>query len=79
MNMKDKIIDIIIRITGYEELRDCPDADLIDEGILDSLAFINLIVSLEDEFGIEIQPTQIPGSTWRSVDLITGLVERLLK
>ncbi len=66
--MKEKIIDIIVQLTEYEELRDAPDTDLIEEDILDSLAFINLIIRLEDEFGIEIQPTQVPGDTWRSVD-----------
>jgi D-alanine--poly(phosphoribitol) ligase subunit 2 len=73
--MKEKIIDIIVQLTEYEELRDAPDTDLIEEDILDSLAFINLIIRLEDEFGIEIQPTQVPGDTWRSVDAIVRMVE----
>ena len=74
--MREKIIDIIIELTEYGELRNAPDTDLIEEDILDSLAFINLITRLEDEFGIEIQPTQVPGDTWRSVDGIVRMVER---
>ncbi len=77
--MREKIIDIIVFLTGYEELRDEPEVDLIEEEILDSMAFVGLIAELEDEFGIEIQPTQVPGDTWRSVDRIARLVESLKK
>ena len=55
-----------------------PHVDLLDEEILDSLGFIQLIGALEDEFGVEVQPTQVPPDTWRSVAGIAALVERQL-
>lgn len=72
--MKDKIIDIIVKVTYDTRVKEENDIDLIKSGILDSLGFINLISALEDEFNIEIQPTQIPSSTWRNVDSIVNLV-----
>ena len=75
--MKDRIIDIIIDLTGYYELKDDSSIDLIEEDILDSLAFIQLIEKLEDEFNIEIQPTQIPSDTWHSVDNIVKMIDNL--
>ena len=75
--MKEKIINIIISLTGYDDLKNNPDINLIEEDILDSLAFIELIDELESEFDIEIQPTQIPSNTWNSVDNIVRLVENL--
>ena len=76
--MKEKIIDIIIRLTEYEDLRKNPDMNLIEEDILDSLAFIELIEELENEFDIEIQPTQIPNDTWNSINNIVKMVENLI-
>ena len=76
--MKEKIIDIIIRLTEYEELRNNPNINLIEENILDSLAFIELIDELENEFNIEIQPTQIPKETWNNIDNIVKMVEDLM-
>ena len=76
--MKDRIVDMIIRLTGYEELKNEPDVDLIEEGILDSLSFMELIIELENEFDIEIQPTQIPSDTWKSVDGIVGMVNAVI-
>ena len=75
--MREQIIDIIIRLTEYEDLRNNPNINLIKEDILDSLAFIELIDELENKFDIEIQPTQIPNDTWNSVDNIVKMVENL--
>lgn len=77
--MKEKIIEMIIRLTEYEELRNNPDVNLIEEDILDSLAFIELIEELENEFDIEIQPTQVSNDTWEYVDNIVTMVEGLMK
>lgn len=73
--MKEKIIEIIRELTGFEDIE---DVDLIENNILDSLAFIELISELEDEFDIEIQPTQVSSDTWRSVESIVELVEDLM-
>ena len=76
--MREKIIDIIIRLTGYEDLRNNLNVNLIKDDILDSLAFIELISELENEFDIEIQPTQVPNDTWDSIDNIVKMVEKLM-
>ena len=73
--MRDLIIDIIIKITNYTNLKENVEIDLIQNEILDSLAFIELITELEETFDIEIQPTQIPSDTWRSVEKIVKMVE----
>lgn len=73
--MKNKIIDLIVKVSYDNSIKDNPEIDLVESGILDSLAFINLMSELEDAFDIEIQPTQIPSDTWRHVDTILKLVE----
>ena len=50
------------------------DIDLIESGLLDSYALIELLSALEDE-GIEIQITQIDRNLLRSVSGIEKLVE----
>ena len=70
-------MDIIIRLTGYDDLYKYADIDLIGEDILDFLAFIELINELEERYDIEIQPTQVPGKSFSSVDNIVRLVESL--
>ena len=72
--MREEILELIVRLTGNKELRENDNFDLIEDDILDSLAFIQLISELDD---IEIQPTQIDVDTWRSVDGIVRMVKGL--
>ena len=73
--MEEKIIEIIEDLTGYKDLKKNKEIDLLENEILDSLAFIELISSLENEFNIEIQPTQVDPNTWRSINSIIDLVK----
>ena len=75
--MEEKIIEIIENLTGHDKLKENVDIDLLENEILDSLAFIELMTTLEEEFNIEIQPTQVDPNTWRSVKKIVELVEKL--
>ena len=52
-----------------------PDFDLIDSGLLDSLAFIELFSALEDE-GIVIQPTRIDRELLRTPSSIQKLINK---
>ena len=72
--MEDKVIDIIVEISENEEIRNNLEIDLIESEIIDSLGFINLISRLEEEFDIEIQPTQVKPETWRRIDGIVKLI-----
>lgn len=75
--MEEKIIEIIEDLTGYKDLKNNKKIDLLENEIIDSLAFIELISSLENEFNIEIQPTQVDPNTWRSINSIIDLVKSL--
>lgn len=73
--MEERVIEIIENLTGYKQLKENKDIDLLENEILDSLAFVELITALEEEFDIEIQPTQVNPDTWRSVEKITELIK----
>ena len=75
--MEERVIEIIENLTGYKELKENKDIDLLENEILDSLAFVELITTLEEEFDIEIQPTQVNPDTWRNVEKITKLVKSI--
>lgn len=75
--MEEKIIEIIENLTDYKELENNKNIDLLENEILDSLAFIELIEKLNDEFNIEVQPTEVTPNTWRSVKNIAEYIQRL--
>lgn len=71
--MDDTVKAILLQICGQEAL--APNIDLIESGLLDSLATIELLEALED-IGVEIQPTEIGKDAFRTVDGITRTAER---
>lgn len=50
-----------------------PDIDLLDSGLLDSYAFIELFTVLED-YGVFLQPTRIDRNLLRTVKGIEKLI-----
>ena len=71
--MEETVKQLLINACGTDEvLRE--GVDLLDTGLLDSLALITFLTDLE-EYGIEIQPTQVDPSQFRTLDGILSLVK----
>lgn len=68
-----EIEDLLFEICEDPRVRD-PEVDLLETGILDSYAMIELFTRLEDE-GIELQPTRIDRSLLRNSAGIRKLIE----
>ena len=77
-SIDQKIIDLIIDITGEEEIGSYRDDDLFEEEVLDSLGAIELLVSLKEEFGVSIAPTELERSEMTTVNKIIARVQERL-
>lgn len=77
-DLETKIIDLIIDITGEEEIGSYRDDDLFEEEVLDSLGAIELLVSLKEEFGVSIAPTELERSEMNTVNKIIARVQERL-
>ena len=51
------------------------EADLFETGILDSLAFVDLLMHLEESFGIRIETDDFEIDRFRSISRIARFVE----
>ncbi len=77
--MRDKIIEIIYEISENEEFKANPDIDLIENEVIDSMDFLELISCIEETFNIELIVSQIPSSVWRKVNSISEMIEEYIK
>ncbi len=50
------------------------DVDLIEEGVIDSLALIELLFAIERHFGIEIPPDRLEVERFRTLGRLAELV-----
>lgn len=73
-----KMMDVIEDVCGDPEVRNHADEDLFELGFLDSMAAIELLVSIEDEFGVSIAPTEVERSEMNTANKIIAQVEKRL-
>ena len=73
----EKVKGIIVEQLGVAENAVTMEASFIDDLGADSLDIVELVMALEEEFDIEIQPTQVEPNTWRNIKKISDLVEKL--
>jgi len=62
--VEERILEILEEICEDEVVYEDKDINLKEEGLMDSLAFVELLVRLE-EFGIEVAPTEV---TYEEID-----------
>lgn len=73
--MKDKVLDIIAEQLNIEPEDLKPEMDFVDDLNQDSIELVELIMSVEDEFGIEVDEEKL--EQIRTVGDVLDLVEEL--
>lgn len=76
--VSEKMLDLLEDICDDDEVREHLDEDLFELGFLDSMGAIELLVRIEDEFGVSIAPTEVERSEMNTVNLIIYQIEQRL-
>lgn len=74
----DKVVSLLSDISGEDDVAQNMDTDLFEEGYLDSMGAIELLVALEDDLGVSIAPTEVARSEMNTPNLIIRQVEKRL-
>ena len=77
-NIEERVIELLVDITGEEEIGDYREDDLFEEDVLDSLGAIELLVRIKEEFGVSIAPTELEREEMNSVNKISDQVQQRL-
>ncbi len=70
--MKKKIVDFLTEIRPEFDFE--ASSNFIEEGMLDSFDIVSLVASLDEEFGISIDGTEILPENFSNVDSIFQLL-----
>lgn len=57
--MKDRILDILAELCADDVVKEDLDIDLREEGLIDSLDYIELLAQIEEEFGLVLSPSEL--------------------
>ncbi len=71
--MKDRLKEILYEVCEDERVYE-DGIDLLEE-VIDSMALIDLFSRLEDVFNLEIQPTEVPLDSLRTVERLAEFIE----
>ena len=63
--IRDQILEMLEEICEDEVVREDLDINLKEEGLMDSLAFVEMLVRIEENFGLSIAPTEV---TYEEID-----------
>jgi D-alanine--poly(phosphoribitol) ligase subunit 2 len=77
--MEEKILEILENICGTDEVREDKDINLFDNGLLDSLGIIELLIQIEEELGIVLQPTEMEREDIETPNKLIGYLEERVK
>ena len=63
--IKEQILEMLEEICEDEVVREDLDINLKEEGLMDSLAFVEMLVRIEENLGLSIAPTEV---TYEEID-----------
>ena len=77
--MEEKVLDLLVDLSDEESIREDLDMDLFEEGLIDSLAFAELLFSIEDNFGVVIAPSEVERADINTANKIIALIKERTK
>jgi D-alanine--poly(phosphoribitol) ligase subunit 2 len=72
------VIALLAYACGTDEIAAERDLDLFDAGLLDSMAFTEVLVGLDDELGVRIAPTEVDRDEVATVNRLLRFVSERL-
>lgn len=70
--LRQEISELLAARLGLEV--PAPDTDLFEAGVLDSMAFVELLLQLENRYGIHLDLSEIDLDEFRSLDKISQFI-----
>ena len=72
--MEEKVLYLLVDLCGDEIVRENPDINLLDEELIDSLDYTELLVNIEEAFGIVMSPSEF---TREQMDTPAKIIEQV--
>ncbi|WP_281828714.1 MULTISPECIES: D-alanine--poly(phosphoribitol) ligase subunit DltC [Lactobacillus] len=76
MDTKKEVLNILNDLTG-EDLSDQMDENIFENGLLDSMASVQMLLNLQEKFGIDVPVSEFNRAEWDTPAKIVAKVESL--
>jgi D-alanine--poly(phosphoribitol) ligase subunit 2 len=79
MSVNETVLKHLEKFSGTDQVRKDLNIDLFGEKLLDSLASIELVLALSDDFGLDLAPGEIEREEWATPQKIIDYFEARVK
>ena len=77
-SLSDKVFQVLASVAETDEVRVNLDLPLYDYHLLDSIKTVELIVMIEEEFGLRVSPAEFERESWKTPRKIIADIQRRL-
>lgn len=76
MDIKEEVLAILQDLTG-EDLGSKMDEDIFANGLMDSMASVQMLLNLQEKFAIDVPVSEFDRNEWNTPNKIVAKVESL--
>lgn len=76
--MEEKVLKILVDVIGNDDIEEERDEDLFEAGLLDSLGIIEVLLKIEEVFGLKLQPTDLERKDMATVNNLVAFLKTKL-
>ncbi|MDR7000674.1 D-alanine--poly(phosphoribitol) ligase subunit 2 [Neobacillus niacini] len=66
MEFREQVIELVAEVCQDDVIKENPNIDLFDSALLDSFGTVELLVQVEERFGITVPITEFDRDTWNT-------------
>lgn len=75
--IRDVVMDVLTDLTGSDEVKENPDIQLFDTGLLDSMGTVQLLLELQNRLEIDAPVSEFDRQEWATPNKIIAKVASL--
>ncbi|MBV2197159.1 D-alanine--poly(phosphoribitol) ligase subunit 2 [Bacillus velezensis] len=77
MEFKQEVLDVLAEVCQEDAVKENPDIEIFEEGLLDSFGTVEPLVAIENRFGITVPITEFDRDEWNTPNNIVNKLTEL--
>ena len=77
MEFKEQVLDLLVEVTENNIVKENPDIELFEEGIIDSFQTVGLLLEIQNKLDIEVSIMDFDRDEWATPNKIAAVLEEL--
>ena len=77
MEFKEQVLDLLVEVSENNIVKENPDIELFEEGIIDSFQTVGLLLEIQNKLDIEVSIMDFDRDEWATPNKIAAVLEEL--